>query len=95
MIIPLPTHLFCLLLKKRQLIYTTILVQRVFYITCRGSTSMVNFVLQSQMLGASYLLYLNSATDDIDVDGPPPAEVGLLGEGNSTTLAEIAHRRSP
>jgi hypothetical protein len=52
---------------------------------------MVNFVLQSQMLGASYLLHLNSATDGIGVDGPPPAGVGLLEGGNSTTFAEIAH----
>lgn len=56
---------------------------------------LVNFVLQSQMLGASCLLYLDSATDDIGVDGPPPAEVGFLEGGNSTTLAEITHRNFP
>lgn len=49
----------------------------------------------SQMLGASYLLHLNSATDDIGVDGPPPSEVGILEGGNSTTIAEIAHRSFP
>jgi hypothetical protein len=47
------------------------------------------------MLSVSYLLHLNSATDDIDVDGPPPAEVGLLVGGNSTTIAEIEHRSFP
>jgi len=47
------------------------------------------------MLGASCLLYLDSATDDIGVDGPPPAEVGFLEGGNSTTLAEITHRNFP
>jgi hypothetical protein len=56
---------------------------------------MVNFVRQSQMLDVSYLLHLNSATDDSDVDGPPPTEVGLLEGGNSITLAEIAHRSFP
>lgn len=53
---------------------------------------MVNFFLQSQMLGAFYLLHQISATDDIGVDGLPPAEVGLLEGANSTTLAEIEHR---
>jgi len=47
------------------------------------------------MLGPSCLLHLDSATDDIGVDGLPPAEVGLLEGGNSTTLAEIAHRSFP
>jgi hypothetical protein len=56
---------------------------------------MVNFVPQSQMLSASYLLHLNRAADDIGVDGAPPAEVGSLEEGNSTTLAEITHRGFP
>jgi hypothetical protein len=56
---------------------------------------MVNFVQQIQILKEFYLLHLNSTTDDIGVDGPPPAEVGLLEEVNSTTLAETAHRSFP
>jgi hypothetical protein len=56
---------------------------------------MVNFELQSQTLGAFYLLHLNSVTGGIGVDGPPPADVGLLEGGNSTTLAEIAHSSFP
>jgi hypothetical protein len=47
------------------------------------------------MLGASYLLHLNSVMDDIGVDGLPPAEMGLLEGGNITTLAEIAHSSFP
>jgi len=56
---------------------------------------MVNFELQSQTSGASYLLNLNSVTDGIGVDGPPPADVGLLEGGNSTNLAEITHSSFP
>jgi hypothetical protein len=89
MIFWLPTHLLWSYQKERELINVIFLVQRVFYITRRGSTSMVNFELQSQTLGASYLLHLNSVTDSIGVDGLPPADVGLLEEGNSKLLRKL------